>query len=71
MGVKAAGANVLKSGSLKFLKRCGPVQACNGISLLLIYLFVGLLSYVLKYCFWYNLLRIHTEAEHIVCIVLL
>jgi len=30
---------------------------------------VGLLLRVLIYCFWYNLLRVHTEAVHIVCVV--
>ena len=30
-GVKAAGAIVLKSGSLNLLEPSGPLQACNGI----------------------------------------
>jgi len=30
LGVKAAGAIVMKSGNLNFLELSGPLQACNG-----------------------------------------
>ena len=30
LGVKAAGAIVMKSGNLNFLEHSGPAQACNG-----------------------------------------
>jgi len=39
---------VLKSGSLSLLEHSGPVQACNGITLLFIYLYIYLFKYRLE-----------------------
>ena len=38
--------NVLKSGSLKLLEPSGPVHACNGIALHLLYIYIYVCMYV-------------------------